>query len=299
MNRIALRMRQCWLTLFCIFVGMNIKHGHANPQQLELRDSALTPKAGSWSIGVFNPLKLQLADAWGIELHPLAFFMNPHIRVTQQWWTQEHHVLSGVYGLSLPSLALNKSLPFGVSGYLAPSCLVNEVEPERGGCQRGGWGLSPVFGFQYGLQKDTRVWSVYFDAALGIMLTGKRPLPLESHPPIEMIFAPLSNTYRIHTGARMSQRLTSYLSTSIELNFWWIGASDIRVSETAKSPWTLSSHVGFDYAFGSHLSATLGLIYWNSDQRAMIYEKIDDLYQKKTYVRSHDFWPTFDLIWSY
>jgi len=287
----------CLTALLALTASLSV--ASATPSRLEERDGALSPESGSWSVGVFNPLKLQLAESWGVELHPLAFFMNPHARVTHSWWRSETQELSGVYGLSLPSLALNGSLPFGAAGYLGPACLVTEVEPERGGCQRGGWGLSPLAGVQYGLRQDKRVISAWLDVAVGVMLSGERPLPLDSHPPIELIFAPLSNSYRVHTGARVAQRLTDRLSASLELHFWWVGEPDLRLSESPKSPWTLSSHAGVDYAFGEHLSGTLGVIYWNSDQRAVVYEDIGDGYQRKTSVRSHDLWPTFDLIWSY
>lgn len=272
---------------------------HATPQRLELRDSALSPEAGSWSIGLFNPLKLQLSEDFGLELHPLAFLLHPHLRAQHRLLKSGPHELSALYGLSLPSQTLNLGLPFGATGYLAPSCLVSEVEPERGGCQRGGWGLSPLLGLSYGLRQGARVISVSVDVAAGLMLSGERPLPLDTLAPLEVIFAPLTNGLRVHSGARVAQRLLERLSASAELNLWWVSAPTLRLSERAKSPWTLSAHVGLDYTLGAHLSSTLGLIYWNSDQRAIAYEELDGGFQRKVNVRSHDIWPTLDLIWSY
>lgn len=45
------------------------------------RDTADVRPRGSWSVGVFNPLRISLSDRVELQAHPLAFFVAPHLDV--------------------------------------------------------------------------------------------------------------------------------------------------------------------------------------------------------------------------
>jgi len=93
------------------------------------------------------------------------------------------------------------------------------------------------------------------------------------------------------------------LGVAAEVDLFWVGSPEaafVRVGEGgARSPWTLSAYVGGDVALGAHLSLTAGGMYWNSDQRAAVFERDAGGFSRKVFVRSHDLWPTVDLMWRY
>ena len=91
-------------------------------QSTEHRDTAFSGPAEHWSIGVFNPLELQLADTWSVRTHPLAFFAAPHVDVHHRWMTGSNWALKGIYGLSVPSWTLKFEPPFGLRGTLTQVC---------------------------------------------------------------------------------------------------------------------------------------------------------------------------------
>ena len=73
-----------------------------------------------------------------------------------------------------------------------------------------------------------------------------------------------------------------------------------RVGEMGgRSPWVFSVYGGFDVLMTSRLRGTLGAMYWNHDQRAMELRTDAEGFSRKEMVRSHDVYPTLDLIWSF
>jgi hypothetical protein len=285
------------LTLITLTLGAPVS---LTARPLEERDSGITQPKGAWSVGLFNPLNWQVSERVGLEVHPLAFFAAPHLTLSHQLSTHNGHHISALYGLSAPSWALKNSLPFGLRGYLGPSCLVSVAEPEREGCQESGWGLSPLLGARWAHKQGPQVLTATLDVAVGVMLSGDRPTPLDTYAPVEVLFAPLTNTWRAHLGARAARRIADRLSLSLELNVWRTGEGPaLGLEAEPKSPWVLSAHAGADIALTAHLSATLGVIYYNSDQRATRYVLDSEGYAQQERVRSHDVWPTLDLMWSY
>ncbi len=284
----------------------------AAPLPLEARESALTPAKGSWSVGVFNPLRLQLSDDWGLEFHPLAELIAPHLEARHALWRPElteesAHALELLYALSSAPWALRFAPPLGLRGYLGPSCLVTAAEPSREGCQESGWGVTPKVGARYSYARLGQALTAEADLAAGILLSGERPAPLDTYAPVEVMFAPLTRTWRAHLGARAARRVWSRLSVAAELDLYWVGSPKSGYEQVGggaggtreRSPWTLSAYVGGDVGLGEHLSLTLGVMYWNSDQLAMVFETDASGFSRKVFVRSHDFWPTLDLMWRY
>ncbi len=264
-----------------------------NAQRSAHRETSFAPAAGHWSVGVFNPLSIQISDDWSLRTHPLAFLAAPHLEAQQSWITGDDWALRGVYGLAVPSWATQFEPPFGLRGYLAPLCLVSEAEPERGGkCEQDGWVLAPKLGAQY--SRGSRwVLTVEADLAVGVLVSGERPRPLDTYAPLELLFAPMTHQYRAHAGARVSGLLSPQLVAMAEVDLYRVGAVD------SQSPWTFSLYAGLDWLFTRTFRATAGVIYWNDDQGAMVLTKDAGGFSRKEMVRSHDVYPTFDLIWAY
>lgn len=269
--------------------------------RLAQRDSALRPPVGSWSIGLFNPLKIQISDRWAIETHPLtALFVAPHLKLWQQWWSNREMTLQGLYGFSTPSWSLQRGIPFGLAGYLSPSCLVSEEEPDRApsSCQRPGFDIAPLFGARLSGRQAGGVWTIQGDLALGLMINGDRLAPLDSYAPVEMVFSPTSNRYRAHLGFSYAHPVARSISVKLEADLYSVGQADEKIAPS-KSPLTVSSQLSFDWALSEHLSLTFGSIAWLSDQRAFDLLEDKNGFVQKTAKMSFDLFPTFDLLWHY
>jgi len=257
------------------------------------RETAFAPPNGQWSVGILNPLEVQLDKDWGIEVHPLAALAAPHLNVHHVWVRHDRWALMGVYGLSIPSWSLKFEPPFGLRGYLSPKCVVSSAEPERRlRCGQDAWVAAPKVGARY---SRGRRWIVTLetDLAVGILLSGEQPRPLDTYAPLEQLYTPMTHNYRLHVGARVSRTLPTGLIAMAEADMYRVGDVDGR------SPWAFSTYVGVDVQISRALRGTLGVIYWNSDQRAMVLRTDDEGFSRKEMVRSHDVYPTIDLIWTY
>ncbi len=257
------------------------------------RESAFMLPDGTWSFGIFNPTRYQINKTWAVETHPLGILFLPHVTAYHHWASGSDWALTGRYGLAVPSWSLRFGVPLGLKGYLAPACLVDEAEPDRNAqCMEAGWAITPTVGAAYSIKKDW-TFTVDADLAAGLMLSGDRPLPLDSVAAVDMSYAPLTHSYRAHVGLRATKAFLPWLRAMFELDGYRVGIVDDR------SPWALSAFAGVDFQCTKHMVLTLGTIYWNHDQRAMVLEDIGDGFVKKAMVRSHDFLPTIDLIWTY
>ena len=248
----------------------------------------------SWQMGVFNPVYWQWHSKWALEVHPLSFWMMPHVDFIHTWWETQRARLHLIYGLSDPSWALTHAPPFGVQGFLSPSCKVSDQDTTRPAtCQQSGQALVPKLGFKWSIREHKRIWTLKADWSIGFMLNGSRPQPLQTYAPIEIKFAALTHRHRTHWGVRLWQQLTRSWGIAGEFDTYLLG------SQSLHSPWIFSAYLGTDYAFSTHHSMTLGLMYWNSDQGAIQWSQDADGWSSYQSVRSHDFYPCLDFIWRY
>jgi hypothetical protein len=265
------------------------------------RDSGFRPRQGSWSIGLFNPLKIQVSDSWGIETFPVvSMLIAPHLKLWHQWWSNRRMNLQGMYGFSTPSWSLQKGIPLGLAGYLSPSCTVLDEEPNRApnSCQRPGFDFVPQLGAKLSGAQHEGIWTIEADLAVGLMINGERTTPLDSYAPVELAYAPSTNLYRAHLGFKYAHLIHRRLSLNLGADLYVTGQADEAITPP-KSPISVSSQLGLDWALTSHVSMTLGAVMWLSDQRA--FELIEDEqgYVQKESVMSLDLFPTFDLMWHY
>lgn len=265
----------------------------ARAEPLRARDTAEVRGAGEWSVGIFNPLTVGLGRGVELQSHPLLLAGSPNAivrvahRVDPEGWS-----VAGEYGLSLPTPAFRLAKPLGVSGDLVPSCKVTAHDASLASwCEQPGWILVPRAGLVASYGRE-RAFTGRVDVAVGVPIAGNPGRPLDAIPALDLLFAPAMNGWRAHVGGRYDVPLVDRLRLDGELNAYLVGASGDR------SPLTVSAHLGLDLAVGSASRFTLGVMYWNSDQRAVRVETGPDGYAFTRRVRSNDFLPTIDFIWS-
>ena len=284
-------MNVVYCTRLALFLTVSL--GFIVPANAMPRDTAFSKPQHSWSVGIFNPLRYQLSEDWAIEGHPLVELAHPHATVDHTWARGERWALTGRYGLSVPSFSLRFGIPFGLKGYLSPTCAVSEAEPDRNlDCGQRAWALAPLIGARYSWGR-TWVVTTEVDVAVGLILSGHRPLPLDTYAPLDLVYAPLTRTHRTHFGMRVGRQIQPWLTLSADMNIYIMGGTGGR------SPWTVSGYIGADFHVTAHLTMTVGGMYFNHDQRAMELVTDSDGFSRKEWRRNHDLYPTIDLIWSY
>ena len=269
--------------------------------RLHERDSAFAPRSGSWSLGVFNPLKIQINDKVGIETHPLVgLLIAPNLKVWHSLWSKNAMRLQGMYGFSTPSWSLQRNIPFGLASYLSPSCQVSEAEANRApeSCQRPGFDFVPQLGTRLSGAQGQGIWSIDVDLAYGLMISENRPAPLDSYAPVEIAYAPTTQHYRTHVGMKYSHMLHPRLALNLAADLYITGQADVELMPE-KEPLSFSSQLSFDWATGEHTSLTFGAIIWVSDQRAFELVEDNQGFVKKESVMSLDIFPTMDFLWHY
>ena len=278
---------------FAIFMYVIMSFGvlSASANTWDRESAFVAPHA--WQVGLFNPLRYQANDTWAVEGHPLAALAYPSIHAYQGLAQGKDWRFAAHYALALPSQTLRNALPFGLRGYLSASCLVDAAEPDRQtACQQAGVSIAPTIGGIYSY-RSAWTYTAELDVTMGVLLDGQRPAPLDTYAPIELLFAPLTHSHVSHVGLRASRAWLSRLRTAFEVDVYRLGVVGDR------SPWIMSVYAGIDVTMTSTLLITMGSIYWNHDQRAMRLEEDADGFSHKKMVRSHDIYPTLDLIWQF
>ncbi len=277
-------------------VGLGMMLLVTSAYALDARDTADVKDEGEWSVGIFNPLSLSPKEGVELELHPLLFFTAPHLQARfahgepgSAGWR-----VSSLVGLWFPYPALTSGPPLGLVGFFVPTCKVAEGEPDTpqgDWCQAPGWMVVPRLGLAAS-RGDVNVVTLKADVAGAVMLEGHRPAPLDTYAPLDLQLAPLFNSWRAHGSVRYDYRVREGLRASVEGHVYRVG--DTTVAD--QSPWAAASHLGLDIAVSDTSRVSVGLYYWNTDQRAVSVETKDG-FGEVTRVRSHDVMPTIDFIW--
>jgi hypothetical protein len=263
---------------------------------LGARDTADIAAKNSWSVGLFNPMSFSWSNDLELQAHPVFFFMSPHLQAKISHVTGEDNAwrVSSIWGLSFPYPALISAPPLGLKSYFIPSCKVAEEEPERDEwCQNPGWIAVPKVGFMAS-KGMTNVVTLQMDLAVGVLLSGERPAPLDTYPMLDLLLAPIFNQWRAHGSIRYDYEALNWLRASVETHLYRVGDD----ANTDRDPWTLAVHGGVDIAVGESSRVTLGVYYWNSDQRQIDIVENSEGFAQVEPVRSHDILPTIDFIWN-
>lgn len=278
--------------------------GAVDAEPLAPRETADVLTRGQWQVGIFNPLRIGMGRG-ELVVHPLVALAAPHAewRVALRPHREAGDLrLTAVAGLAVPTPAWRMAKPFGLSGDLVPSCKVAAHDTALAGqCQRPGWLVVPKLGLQlsqgYG-QRDggeSGVWTLSAEVAKGIAVVGDTARPLDAWAPVAVQFAPYVGLWRAQGKLAWDHALADALRVRGELAVHWIGRPD----DDVLSPWYFSGYVGMDIRFSSHLRGTLGAIWWNADKHQREVSTAADGFATVRYVRSHEVWPTIDLVWSY
>jgi hypothetical protein len=258
----------------------------ARAQTLTARETALVAPKGSYSVGVFNPLRIAVGDRFELESQPLIFFISPNIIARLPHLDRGDRLrLTGEYGLSVPTPAM-----WLAQGHLFPSW--------QHGQQHVGWIVAPRAGLVASRgNPEGHVVTVRADLTVGVVLTHTDTMPLDTYAPLELLFAPVTGGYRGRVGAIYDRRLAPRWRAR--------GYADLYLHATGElhdpGDWPLASspHVttrlgaAVDFAPGRRLRnrVTLGVAWWNYAQH-----EIDPVtFQPR---RSNDIFPTLDFIWT-
>ena len=283
------------LTALCLLTLLG-SPAIAGDKELVPRLTADVAPAGSWSVGVFNPLRIAITDSIELESHPLYLFVSPHALVRHKLLAPEDGWrLTAEYGLSVPTPALGMAPPLGLQSYFTQSCLVAAYDSsQEKWCKKPGWFVIPRLGLMASYGKKA-VYTLSADIAFGIHLAGEPLQTFDTFTPLELLFAPASKGFRAHLGGRYDRALLPWLRVSTELDLYLTGEG----AAPGRSPFVLAAHLGFDFRTSQHTRITVGAKYFNSDLKESEIEKDQAGFSRLVHVRSNDFYPTFDFIWAY
>lgn len=243
--------------------------------------------AGRWSVGVFAPLRYGLTESIELESHPLTFLLAPNAAARVAHWTSGGITLTGVYGLSMPTLLLNT---LAKSWFFPSGDTSGEIA----------WTLIPSVGvLASGPIGEAGQLTGKADVAVGIPLAGRTASgPIDSFiAPLNLLLAPVTNTFRTHLGVGYDHGLSSWLRVRTSLDAYLIGNGDPKFAQL--DPFFVSGHVGLDIRVGEQSRFTIGAIWWNHDQGRVEQRKdADGFVIGSQKVRSNDFLPTIDFIWA-
>lgn len=257
------------------------------------RDTADVGKKGSWSVGVFNPLRFSLHDRLELTVHPLAFFVAPHVDARVAL-LQGPLRLTGEVGVSVPTFGLRL-----LKGFFFPSweTSTNDV----------GWMLVPRAGLLLsGTVREHDVWTAKADAAFRVPLGPNSATPVNSFlAPLEILLAAPLTGFCGRGGVAYDAALGERLRLRGEVNLYVTGSqgelmvSGASVGPIAElSPLIVTAHLGVDVAVFQQSRVTVGVLWANYDQGDTATTRGADGFSTRARVRSNNFLPTIDYIWS-
>ncbi|MEW5739465.1 MAG: hypothetical protein AB1938_11090 [Myxococcota bacterium] len=271
------------------------------------RDTADVGDKGSWSVGIFNPLRIAVHDRVELEAAPLVFFVAPNVNArfailkdtkpdpsTAPADVKPGLRLTGEFGLSLPTFAMRLT-----KGYLFPEW--------KAGADNVGWMLIPRVGVLLSGTVFTHdVWTVRADAAFRIPLGANSAAPLNSFlAPLDILLAAPLTGVCARVGGAYDHAFGDRLRLRGEFNVYVTGGQgNLNVAGAsvgplaAISPVMLSAHLGLDVAVFKQSRITVGVLWANYDTGQTVVVADADGFSRRSPVRSNNFLPTIDYIWA-
>jgi len=238
------------------------------PESFLARETAQVGKRWDYSVGVFGPLQLGIADGVELRAHPLLFFVSPNLDVRVAHIRAETFSLAGEYGFSIPTLALRLT-----QGFLFPTEGKNIH-----------WAVVPHAGARASFgNTEGNVFTVLADIAIGVPLEKNELTPMGAWPFLEVALAPYITGFRGQVGALYDYKLNEL--------FRLRGHADAFFHRAAPSVLTLRGGLNVDIRVGRMSRLSVGGVWWNADQHAINERTLER-------VRSNDFLPTLDFIWA-
>ena len=257
------------------------------------RDTADVGPRGSWSVGVFNPLRFAPLEGVEFQTHPLLFLVAPNVDARFAL-VRSPLRLTAEAGLSVPTFGLRL-----LKGYLFPVWATSQNDI--------GWMLVPRVGLALSgdaLAQD--VWTLKADASFRVPLGPNSATPLNFFlTPVELALAAPLTGFRSRVSGAYDHAFNDRLRLRGELNLYLTGAqgrlvvSGQDVGAIAPiSPFVVTAHLGLDIAVFQHSRITAGVLWANADQGATRVVEGGDGFSERRRVRSNDFLPTLDFIWA-
>ncbi len=251
------------------------------------------PERWAYSVGVFNPLTLNVGRGLEIQTHPLLFLVAPnviirvpHIPMPGATPTDQRWGLTGEYGLSIPTIGMRL-----LEGTLFPAWENNQGHI--------GWAIVPRAGAVASraggaLPGQTAVISARVDLAIGLPMSTTDAQPLDAPQPLNLWFDPVLSRYRARVGLLWDSSLGCRWRVRAYGDLYVHGVQRTIHLPAGMDNLTTRLGAGLDVGFGSHLQRrlTFGVAWWNSYQHA-----IDPTTWRAE--RSNDVWPTLDFVWEH
>lgn len=236
-------------------------------------------RPGSWAIGLFSPTRVGIDER--LELSTQVgwwVLLSPHLELRFAHLDSDRIRLTSSIALSTPTPAMRL-----LSGYLFPEWDKSD--------RHVGWFIVPELGIAASTGR-TLVITGRVSVAAGIGVGDNAARPLDTYAPLELIFAPALDDFRVTTTAIADYGVLSWLRVRLELSLYAIGAGD----QPSRSPWLVQVATAADVALGRwRLSA--GVAYYNYDQRAQRVVRGSDGFSTRRAVRSNDVYPTIDVAY--
>lgn len=283
-----MKMRHLQILSTLIVFGLLSAQAHA--QAIAARETAYTEAAGTWTTGVFNPLRIALSADTCVETHPLLDAMGAfNVGLQHQQLREKNWVLSYSMGLNIPTLAFRLSQQIPLASPFFPTWT------DSG--RRIGWTMEPSLGllWSYGTQ-DAALWTLRGDLSVGLPLEPSDAYPVDStFAPLELVLAPSLTGFRARVGAGYDYPILNWLRLRAQGNVYLTGAHP--ADKPQLSPLFFETYAGLDVGLGDNARLTFGAKWYNWDQHATDVRVDDAGRAKRVPVRSNDFLPTIDFIW--
>lgn len=291
--------QRTWLAVLgFVLAGLGLQPAKARAQALPARETAEVRDRWQGQVGVFNPLRLGVAKGIELEAHPLTFLVAPHATVRVRHLQRGPWTLTGLYSAGVPTAGFRLAPPFGLAGFLTPSCKVRDHEAARGNdCWQPPWvvtlGVGAQASRQFALAGRDAVATATLQVDKGIAIGDQPARSLDAWAPVEAQFAPAMGLWRGRLALAWDQAVASRVRLRGEASLLVVE----RQPALGASPWLSSVYAGADVGLGQRLRLTAGAIWWNADQHAVQASKTADGFDRLERVRTHSVWPTLDLLW--
>ncbi len=260
------------------------------------RDTADVGNAGSYSVGIFNPLRIAFHNRFELQAQPLLFFVAPHLDArfailkppVEPGQLPMGVRLTAEAGLLMPTFGMRL-----MKGFFFPSweTSTNDI----------GFMLIPRVGLLVSGDFFTNdVLTFLIDGALRIPLGPNNATPMNSFlAPLEILFAAPLTGFCGRFGGSYDHAFGDVLRLRGELNLYITGQQGNLNLEgrnagaiAAISPFIFTAHLGLDIAVYKYSRITVGALFANYDQGATQVVTRSDGYSDRVRVRSNNILPT-------
>ncbi len=259
------------------------------------RDTADVGKKGSWSVGVFAPLRFAVTDWLELSGHPLLFFVDPNVTARFGLLRETPVRLTTEVGLAVPTPLMRLT-----QGFLFPSWETSN--------NKVGWMMVPRAAVLVsGGERRKHVWTALaeFQFRVGFEQTNAGPLT-SFLGPLDLAFAAPLTGYVGRLGGAADFALGELFRLRGELNVHLTGSDGRLVVNgvgdvgplPSLSPWYFTGHLAVDLAVGKSSRLSVGVYYANYDSGASEVRKGADGLSQRFRVRSANILPTVDFIWA-